>query len=161
MFTAEEEQGKISTETGSVTQLQPSPPLSLFASERGLVNTHWTQQSVVEQKIDLVKWSQRPDVKAAWQRLASRENLEPEAFEQATWRFLGFVLGRKYDLVISMNKARKAGWAGWEDTWESLSKSLDELANKKVLPRFRERTGSFTRTTSDVQLVRAMRARVD
>ena len=32
--------------------------------------------------------------------------------EKATRGFLGFVLGRNYDLVIDISKARKLGWMG-------------------------------------------------
>ncbi|KAK3055850.1 hypothetical protein LTR09_003084 [Extremus antarcticus] len=135
MFTPDEESGTMS-DAGSVTKLMAHPPLTEFAAERGLKDTKYTAQSRVEQKIDLVKWSQRSDVKAAWHRLAKREGLEQDAFEKATWGFLGFVFGRAYDIVISMNKARKAGWTGHQDTWESLSEAFDELVGEGVLPAF-------------------------
>ncbi|KAI7497210.1 NAD dependent epimerase/dehydratase family protein [Hortaea werneckii] len=136
MFTAEEEEGKIDEKAGSIMPLLERPPIDDFAAERGLKGTKAVKQRRVEQKIDLVKWSQRSDVKAAWEKLAKREGLEHEAFEQATWGFLGFVLGRNYDLVINMTKARKAGWTGYQDTFESLEESLEELASEKVLPGF-------------------------
>jgi hypothetical protein len=44
------------------------------------------------------------------------EALKKEAFEKATWDFLGFVLGRTYNVVSSMSKARNAGWTGYKDT---------------------------------------------
>ena len=47
-----------------------------------------------------------------WEKLQAREGLEKDAFEKATWGFLGFVLGRNYNVVISMSKARKYGWTG-------------------------------------------------
>lgn len=71
-----------------------------------------------------------------WEKLAKREGLEHEAFEQATWDFLGFVLGRNYDIVIDMTKARRAGWMGFQETSESLEESLEELTSEKALPRF-------------------------
>jgi hypothetical protein len=67
---------------------------------------------VLEQRVSLVKWSQRGEVKEAWERLAEREGLRKEAFEKATWGFVDFVLGRSYDIVVSMSKAREAGWTG-------------------------------------------------
>ena len=93
-----------------VMELAEEPPISTFAKESGMIGK--TEQNKVEQRINLVNWSQRKDVKAAWDRLAEREGLEKEAFEKATWSFLGFVLGRNFDLVISMSKARKFGWNG-------------------------------------------------
>ena len=91
----------------------------------------------MEQKIDLVKWSQREDVQEAWKKLAERDGLEKDAFEKATWGFLGFVLGRNYGLVISMSKARRFGWTGYVDSWDALAECLDELEQEKVLPAVR------------------------
>lgn len=55
--------------------------------------------------------------------------------EKATWGFLGFVLGRNYDLVIDMSKARKLGWIGYVDTWDALSEVFGELQEAKVLAK--------------------------
>ncbi|KAI5198652.1 NAD dependent epimerase/dehydratase family protein [Aureobasidium subglaciale] len=122
---------------GLVMPLKPTPPIAEFAAERGLKDTPATTQSLVEGKIDLSKWAQRQDVKDAWNELAEREGLDKSAFENATWGFLNFVFGRNYNLVISMSKARKAGWTGYEDTWESMEKSFERLVGEKVLPAFR------------------------
>jgi hypothetical protein len=51
-------------------------------------------------------------VREAWERLAVREGLKGDAFDRATWGFVDFVLGRDYDVVVSMSKAREAGWMG-------------------------------------------------
>jgi hypothetical protein len=67
---------------------------------------------VSEQRVSLAKWSQKREVKEAWERLAEREGLQRDAFEKATWAFVDFVLGRDYDIVQSMSKARAAGWTG-------------------------------------------------
>ncbi|KAE9968450.1 hypothetical protein EG328_007552 [Venturia inaequalis] len=115
--------------------LDESPPLSVLASTAGLVGSKVLEQSQVEQRIDLVKWSQRDDVKAAWEKLAEREGLEKDGFEKATWGFLGFVLGRNFDLVISMSKARKAGWTGYVDTWDAIEDVFGELKEGGVLAR--------------------------
>jgi hypothetical protein len=95
---------------GSVADLAPEPPVSASAAELGLVGA--VTRSRVEQRIDLVKWSQRDEVVHAWTQLAERQNLQQDAFSKATWAFLGFVLGRNFDLVISMSKARSLGWTG-------------------------------------------------
>ncbi|EON65106.1 hypothetical protein W97_04342 [Coniosporium apollinis CBS 100218] len=117
----------------STAELAERPPLAEVEKEVGLVGK--VKQSKVEQRIDLTKWSQKPEVKKAWQSLADREGLEKDAFEKATWDFLGFVLGRNYDLVISMSKARKLGWTGYIDTWDSLSEVFDDLESEKILPK--------------------------
>ncbi|PGH28250.1 hypothetical protein AJ80_00141 [Polytolypa hystricis UAMH7299] len=128
----EDQFAKPSTEGGRA-KMQDQPPLSAWAKEMGLVGQ--TAQSMVEHRIDLVRWSQREDVKKAWERLAEREGLDQEAFGKETWWFLGFVLGRDFNIVVSMSKAREFGWTGYMDTWQSLSETLDELEKLKVLPK--------------------------
>jgi nucleoside-diphosphate-sugar epimerase len=125
----------VTGDASSTAKLAPEPPLSERAEELGLQGHPALEQSVVEQHIDLEKWSRRSDVKQAWEQIAEKYDLQKDAFEKATWDFLGFVLGRKYDLVISMSKARKAGWTGYVDTWESLEGTFEELRAAKILPQ--------------------------
>ncbi|KAK4096369.1 NAD(P)-binding domain protein [Parathielavia hyrcaniae] len=117
------------TELGSS---QP-PPVSVVAEEAGLVGR--VRPSVLEQRVSLVKWSQKAEVKEAWERLAEREGLQRDVFGKATWAFLDFVLGRSYDLVVSMSKAREAGWTGYQDTWKAFSDVFGELEAANVLPK--------------------------
>ena len=123
---------KGSSESSSM-KLAEKPPVADEAEKLGLVGHPATQQSKVEQTIDLMKWSQRDDVKQAWAGISEKMGLQKEALEKATWGFLGFVLGRNYDLVISMSKARKMGYTGYRDTWESLEEVFGELKEAKVL----------------------------
>ena len=117
----------------SVMKLEKEPPVVEVAVECGLVGR--TEQNKVESRIDLVKWSEQKEVREAWKRLAEREGLVKDAFEHATWWFLAFVLGRDFDLVVSMSKARSLGWNGYKDTWESLNEAFDELEINKILPK--------------------------
>ncbi|KAH7137967.1 hypothetical protein B0J11DRAFT_422371 [Dendryphion nanum] len=117
------------------TPLSQNPPIVDFASELGLVNHPITLQSKVEKQIDLIKWSQDAKVKQAWEKIAEREGLQKDVFEQATWGFLNFVLGRNYNIVLSMSKARKMGFQGYRDTWESLEEVFEELESRGILPR--------------------------
>lgn len=100
----------VGKDADSVMPLTEKPPLAEVAAQVGLEGN--LKQNKIEQKIDLIKWSQREDVQKAWQKLAKQHDLEQDAFEKATWGFLGFVLGRDYNVVLSMSKARKLGWNG-------------------------------------------------
>ncbi len=91
--------------------LATKPPLSVVARDIGLEGKA-DEPSKLEARIDLGKWSQQEDVKAAWGRLAEREGLQKDVFEKATWQFLKFVLGRNFNIVQSMSKARALGWTG-------------------------------------------------
>lgn len=135
MFSADQVDGKFGDD-GLVMPLMKRPPFAEFAAGCGLEGSKQVAQSRVEGTIDLVKWSQRSEVKEAWTRLARRHELESGALEGATWGFLNFVLGRNFDLVISMSEARKAGWTGYQDTWTALGESLDGLVGEKILPGF-------------------------
>ena len=108
----------VGKDAGSVAMLAEQPPLAEMAAQLGLEGN--LRQNKVEAKIDLVKWSQRQDVKEAWEELVKEHGLDKGAFEKATWGFLGFVLGRDYPVVASMSKARRLGWTGYIEAWDSL-----------------------------------------
>ncbi|CAI4217743.1 unnamed protein product [Parascedosporium putredinis] len=97
-------------ELRSESTLWDTPPLSVFEKEAGLKGR--VRPGKLQQNIDIVKWSEREDVRQAWARLAERHGLQQDALEKATWSFLALVLGRNFDLVINTTKARKAGWTG-------------------------------------------------
>ena len=67
-----------------------------------------------------------------------REGLDGETWEKATWAFLGFMLGRNYDCVVSMSKARKFGWVGYVDTWEAFGDTFGELEEGRIVPKTRK-----------------------
>lgn len=121
------------TPDGSARALAEKPPFEDGAAVTGMEGI--VQQGKVEQRIELVKWSQREEVKEAWERIAERQGLEKEGLEKATWGFLGFVLGRNFDIVISMSKARKAGWNGYKDSWTAMEETFDELEDSKIVPK--------------------------
>jgi hypothetical protein len=118
---------------GSVTPLIEKPPLADQAPAMGIEGR--VPRGEVRAHIDLTQWAQRPEVQQAWDQLARREGLQKDAFEKATWQFLNFIMGRNYNLIINMNKARKLGYQGWADTWDSLVNCLDELEAEKILPK--------------------------
>lgn len=115
------------------TPLQPQPPISIQAKDIGLEGR--TAQSVLAQRINLVKWSQEEKVTEAWNKLAEREGLDPNALENATWGFADFVLGRNYNVIQSMSKARKIGWSRYLDTWDSFQSLFTKLEEEKVVPK--------------------------
>ena len=119
----------------SKTQLAERPPIADFAEELGLEGSDALKPSYISARIDVTKWSQQDEVKKAWEELAQKEGLEKEAFEKATWSFLLFELGREYDIVISMSKARAYGYSGYQDTWTAFEEVFRELEGEGVLPK--------------------------
>jgi hypothetical protein len=43
-------------------------------------------------------------------------------------------LGRNYNIMISMSKAREFGYQGYKDTWQAFVNTFDELEKLKILP---------------------------
>jgi hypothetical protein len=105
-FAAEE--SELATKTAM--PMAERPPISVVAEEIGLKGRIWPSE--LESRVSLVKWSKQDEVKQAWARLAERDGLQKDAFEKATWGFLDGVIGRNFDMVASMSKAREAGWTG-------------------------------------------------
>lgn len=122
----------VGKDPGSVMELAEAPPIADVAAQIGLENN--VRRGKVVAKIDLTKWSKRADVENAWEKLRDQHGLDKDAFPKATWPFLTFVLGRDYNIMISMSKARKLGWTGYVDTWDALSECFDELEQEKILP---------------------------
>jgi len=121
------------TPDASETKLIENPPYQDLAATTGMEGK--IKQGKVEQRIDLVKWAGKKEVKDAWAKIADREGLDKDALEKATWQFLGFVLGRDYNIVISMSKARKLGWTGYTDSWEAFEETFSDLENAKIIPK--------------------------
>ncbi|RPA99207.1 NAD(P)-binding protein [Choiromyces venosus 120613-1] len=101
----------------SSTKLPLAPPIEAYADTAGLAGR--IPRSTLENRVDLVKWSQRQEVKDAWEKIVDRSGgkIRSDGLEKATWRFANFVLGRQYSIVISMAKGRELGWKGWGSTW--------------------------------------------
>lgn len=116
-----------------VVPLAERPPLEDYAGKMGIGQV---RRGEVRMRLDLRNWASMREVRSAWERVAQREGLRMDTFEQATWFFLNFVLGRNYDVVISMNKARRFGFLESVDSWEALRESLDELVDEGILPRW-------------------------
>lgn len=92
------------------------------------------RRNKAEQRIDLIKSSQRPEVLDAYKKLQELTGIEEGAWERATWGFVAFCLGRDYDCVVSMSKARRLGWTGYQKTWDAFEETFAELERAKMLP---------------------------
>lgn len=120
-------------ESAGPNTLNSPPPISYQAEGMGLPELG-QKPSTVYQQIDTAKWSKRPEVTKAWETLREKYNLDQKAWDKATWSFLTFVFGREYSCVVSMSKARKMGWNGYEDTWDSFEEAFKRLEEEGVLP---------------------------
>ena len=108
------------------------PPINLRIKETSYAEK--LDNSVVLNRISLAKWSERKEVKDAWQTIAKREKLDAETFEHGTFGFADFVWGRQFDVYASMTKARKLGWTGYMDTFEGYVNVFETMRRNKMIP---------------------------
>jgi hypothetical protein len=104
--------GQFEGTTGFEERVELAAPVPMGAFEEAAGLQGRVKPSVMEWRVRLETWSKREEVKRAWARLAEREGLQRDAFEKATWDFTDYVLGRNYNAVESISKAREAGWTG-------------------------------------------------
>lgn len=116
----------------SSTELPFRPPIDEYAPKLGAEGMF--KKSKLEQRIDLPKWAQREEIVKTYKALQKQYGLDEQAWEKATWPFLAFCLGKTYDNVVSMSKARKMGWTGYQDTWKAFDEAFAELEEAKMLP---------------------------
>ncbi|KAI0968217.1 NAD(P)-binding protein [Xylaria arbuscula] len=116
----------------TTAELHARPPVAEVEAQMGLRGEF--KQSVVYNQIDLTKWAQRPEVVKAWESLRDRHDLDQGIWDNATWAFLNFLLGREYSCVASMSKARRMGFTKYADTWVEFQHTLKELEAAEMLP---------------------------
>lgn len=78
------------TPESSQMKLADVPPFEDIATVTGMEGE--IKQGVVEQRIDLVKWSKKTDVKKTWERVAERDWLGVGCLWESDLGFLGFRL---------------------------------------------------------------------
>ena len=136
-------------------ELHDPPPVAVQATSEqpgvGFGMPELKKPSTLYQRIDTTKWAQNERVLKAWETLKDKYSLDQGAWDKATWGFLTFVFGREYDCVVSMSKARKMGWNGYEgmcavlfdrkllltcasDTWSSFEEAFSDLEEAGILP---------------------------
>lgn len=87
----------------------------------------------------LVDWASKAENKAAWAQLQEQSagQLSSNPFENPEENF---VFGDHAFIKVpsmSMNKARRLGWTGFVDTFESLFEIYSEMGDLGMLPRLK------------------------
>lgn len=91
----------------------------------------------LQQEFRLVDWAQQDDdKKSVWERMCDEAGI-PEAkasFEAGCWSTLDALFQRTWSTTLSMNKARKFGWTGFADSFESFVHAFERLSeNSEIL----------------------------
>jgi hypothetical protein len=92
-------------------------------------------KGVSELRNSLTQWAQEPKVIEAWETLAAREGLDKEVFQQASWEFADAILSLQYEIVLSLSKARKYGFAAYVDSTDAFLGAFKDAEKLKFLPK--------------------------
>ncbi|USW53394.1 Putative NAD(P)-binding domain superfamily [Septoria linicola] len=93
-------------------------------------------QGVTRCTFSLLEWSKKPDVEKAWDDLKQKHNLLLDPFQDREQIFGitdSAVIGG-WPLSLSMRKARKMGFHGTVDSYESMFSVLQEFVSLKMSP---------------------------
>lgn len=84
----------------------------------------------------LLEWSKRPDIEKAWEELKQKHSLLLDPFKDREQIFGitdSAVIGG-WPLSLSMRKARKMGFHGTVDSYESIFNVLQEFVSLRMSP---------------------------
>ena len=88
----------------------------------------------VQLENSFLEWSQ--DKRKVWDELCEKKGL-PSAkatFDFGTWAFQDWVFQRTWSATLSMSKARKFGWNGYKDSYESFIDTFDTFKKYGLIP---------------------------
>lgn len=104
-----------------------------------LIAHSYGPQGETRTSFSLLEWSEDAEVQSAWKELVAEHGLLLEPFTDAARRAQIFAMSDSaiiggWALSLSMRKARKMGFHGSVDSYESAFHTLGDLAKLKVLP---------------------------
>jgi nucleoside-diphosphate-sugar epimerase len=97
----------------------------------------YPEEGSVQLEKSLLEWSQ--DKETIWNKICDESGV-PQAkptWSFGTWAFQDWVFQRTWSATLSVNKARKFGWTGHVDTYDSFIEVFDEFVKAKLLPNTR------------------------
>lgn len=84
--------------------------------------------------LSLAEWA--VDKQEVWERICEKNGC-PEAkatWASGTWAFQDWVFQRTWSATLSVNKARRFGWTGHIDSYQSLTGAFDKFVHLKQIP---------------------------
>jgi nucleoside-diphosphate-sugar epimerase len=88
-------------------------------------------------EVSLAEWV--ADKREVWERICDENGChEAKAtWESGTWAFQDWVFQRTWSATLSINKARKFGWQGHIDSYQSLTDAFEKFVELKQIPRLK------------------------
>ncbi|PPJ60583.1 hypothetical protein CBER1_11934 [Cercospora berteroae] len=74
------------------------------------------------------------DKKPVWDRICEKYRGSKDALGSGTWGYFDWAVGKTWPTTMSITKARKFGWNGYNDTKGNYYETFRTFANAGVLP---------------------------
>jgi nucleoside-diphosphate-sugar epimerase len=108
------------------------------ASADQAFSKQYPKEGDLQLELSLDEWAK--DKREVWDKICDKNGC-PQAkatWDSGTWAFQDWVFQRTWSATLSMSKARKFGWTGYIDSYESFVYSFDKFAQLGQIPPFRE-----------------------
>ena len=92
------------------------------------------EEGDLQLELSLDKWAR--DKRVTWETLCEKQGLPlaKPTFDFGTWAFQDWVFQRTWSATLSMSKARKFGWTGYVDSYESFVRTFDKFKENGLIP---------------------------
>ena len=125
-------------ERPSEEQFEGTPPRPLVGTFPTVRPLDGKERGKIELRNSLQQWAKEERTIRAWERLSSRERLDNDAFEKASWGYVDRNMAIDYSKLESMDKVRRFGFLGYVDSTEDFLEVLDEARKMTILPWLRK-----------------------
>jgi len=98
--------------------------------------TRFGPEAAFRYTFTFVEWACKPEVHAAWKELASKHGITFNPFDdpEKSFALADGAVQWEWGIQIANNKARKLGWHGFVDSYESAFRVFQEFAEFKLVP---------------------------
>lgn len=89
----------------------------------------------VQLEFSCFEWAK--DKRKVWDQLCDRQGLASakSTFDFGTWAFQDWVFQRTWSATLSISKARRYGWTGYKDSYESFVETFEKFKQHGLIPK--------------------------
>ncbi|KAK3686428.1 hypothetical protein LTR37_019816 [Vermiconidia calcicola] len=89
----------------------------------------------VQLENSFLEWSK--DKREVWESLCDRQGIASakQTFDFGTWAFQDWVFQRTWSATLSISKARRYGWKGYVDSYDSFVRTFDKFKQFGLIPK--------------------------
>ncbi|KIW68451.1 hypothetical protein PV04_04394 [Phialophora macrospora] len=111
--------------------------LGAHATSEQVFKTPRPKEGEVCLELSLADWA--ADKRETWNRICDRNGVPQEkaTWDAGTWHFQDWVFQRSWSATLSINKARKFGWTGHLDSFDSITRTFDKFVELGQIPAFK------------------------